>query len=1499
MNTNILRTVFAGMALALAFASPADEAVRSHPRQSKLTTPVKQAEQAEQAEEVLAPRIRGDRNQPSEALQGVPRLRMRQTTKSDAMPIVAGGVIHSDTWGGTKKYGVYSLSPTSSTMIVDKVKATDGGVLKDDVFYAHEMENDDIFDIKVYAKGYDINTGDMVYDKESYFANRVSADMTVDPTTGTVYGIFWKDDDMTGYMLGTINYSNFRTSKIVDLPGDWCAIAADNDGKLYAIRREIENGAVKSSALYLIVDAYEGEVAKIGDTGQQPLYQSSMTYDAAGDRLLWNVCPADNSGAIYEVSLTTGVATHLYDLPGNEEIMGLYIPAKTDGTVPAAPTDMTFDFDGGSLEGSIGFTAPSQSIDGSALEGELKYTVSIDGSTQAEGSCTPGQIVDIPVTFNKRGNHEVNVSVSNDSGNSQALKANFYAGFATPKAPGNVKMSVSDDNTATVTWDAVTTAATQGYFAAADVRYNVVMNPGNVSVAENTDKTMYSGPLPTAEGYASYSFTVNAVMGDAISAGTKSNSYSTGTIEPPYLEDFADASSLDAFTIIDRWRYDKKGFVYSSYANGNAWLITPPIKLKGGNIYKLTYDAKADMGSWDAEKMEIKLGTAPTEEAMTTTVVEAFEITSESFVNYSGTIAPESDGLYYIGFHNLINDGWGLQIDNISIEAPLDNNVPATVADFTAHGDADGKMKVNISLTAPALTFQGQELKSLDKIEILRGNELKHTFTTPTPGEHLEWSDENPAAGLNEYTAIAYTSAGASEAAKATAFAGLDKPAMPTNLKVVEIEEGVVTVSWDRVSTGVHGGPINPSLITYDIASYMSGDMDINALNLTTNSATFRATPAGSQVYIQFVVFPIIAVEGGDEIEGEPAMSEQMPIGTPDDGFRESFRNGICQSTLAMNKGYRGGVSLHTDADGVSSQDGDNGIISITGSAVGANASIQSGKIDLSDMVNPALTFYSFTIADSKTGQPSNNKLEVSIAEAGGEFTTLLSTTASEISPDLGWQLVSVPLDSYAGKTIIFKIGAEVVDFSNTPLDNIRVGSSVAHDIAIAATAAPGHVRAGDDYKVSVRYTNLGTEAVDKFDLALYADGKLLQTLPCQRLEAGASGARQFSVTMHPLSTDDVELQARAILASDGNTSNDAGAAVAVTPVVSIYPTVTDLEGRLDNSGKASLTWSEPAYDDFAVPEAVNETVENAVSFASELEGWTFVDGDHLPTGTFKNVKFPGITDGEQHSFYVVDGASEAIPSQFRSSFAAVSGSKYLAAMYARGGRNDDWAISPELSGEMQYVSFHAKSYSSSVSEELEVLASSQGTDIADFTVIGKIGTVPHAWTPYEFRLPAGTRHFAIRYCANDAMMLMIDDIRYIAKGDDDRLSLKGFNIYRNEMKVNAEPVEDFEYVDTEEADRNNKYVVTAVYTHGESAASNEVSVNQSSITDVTEGNISINGGKGVITVAGAEGYQVKVFTPDGKCVASVTASAWTQIPVAAGIYIVTADTSTAKVAVK
>ena len=1502
MKRILIATVLPLLASAWVFAAGHKEAARSDVSASRLYTLANGAKVSEK-ELVIPPvtRLAASESNIRQAMRKAPARPRRAEAAADA-PAIAGAVIFADGWSETNKaFGLYNITPAASEMKISGVNASYGGVLKEDIFYAHNLADDGWGGFDVYIKGYDINSGEEVMDDWNFQAKYTGVDMTYDAVSGNVYGIMYADDNMESYVLAKLTYTtSTRFSKIYDLPGDWCAIAADKDGYLYAVKREIEmvggTPTVTKSVLYMIVDPAEGLVSELGETGVLPYYQSSMAFDPATNRLYWNVCPADGSGSLYEIDTTTGKATLVYNLPNDEEIMGLYIPAVASTDVPAAPTDFTFSFEKGSLEGFVGFTAPSTLVSGAAGEGSLTYSLAVDGTPNvAAGTCSYGEVVSVPMTLSGSGNHEFAVSVSNGNGASQTLKESYYAGLATPQVPQNVVLVVDGDK-ASLSWTAVSAAATKGYFDAADVRYDVVRMPGSVTVAEGIANTEFSETLPPAEGYTVYSYSVIALNGTQKSAAGRSNSYSIGDIEPPYIEEFNDASSIGAFTIEGRWKYSTSqgnGYAYSAsfMGIGNEWLITPAIKLQAGKTYQISFDAKPDMSSFP-EQLEVKYGRSASSSAMTETLLESFSVNGKNFTTYTAMLKASETGFYYIGFccQTDPDDGMALYIDNISVGAPIGGEIPAAPSSFTAYGDADGAMKVNISVTAPTLTYSGLALETIDHIDILRAGIVVHTFEAPAPGAVLTWTDESPAAGENEYTAIVYSDGEASQPAATIGFAGFDTPVSPTNFVVTEIADGIIHASWDAVTTGVHGGPINPALIAYDIATYDSVNMEIPVFGIKETEATFRAIDEGSQEYLQIILF---ATNG--DMEAAPVLSEMIPVGTPHTAYSESFTAGLPAMPISIERQSNSTVKVFTDADGVPSQDGDNGIIGMQGTAVGATASFAAGKICIGEMVKPALSFWSYTIADTNTGHVSKNRVIVSIAEYGAEFKPVLSATVEELGAEPGWHKVNVPLDEYAGKTIIFKITAEVVNFQYTLFDNLRVGSSLAHDLALTSVSAPSHVKAGAPFSVSVHYNNSGAESAADYAVELYMDGELVASDNGVQLASGENGIFVFDVVMDVLAEETVAVDARINFDADENTANNKSALLEVEPIVSSFPAVTDLSAEETSDGSVVLTWSEPDYSGYIVPDNVEESFENAGAFAKTVEGWTFVDGDGLPTGSFKTLVFPGIEKGDRLSFFVMDSSSGSF-GDYASGLSGMRGTKSIVALYAEEGENNDWAISPELSGEHQFVSFYARSYSSVYSERLEVLyTTGDAEDLASYVKLLAVEVVPHDWTAYEVELPEGATHFAVRYCQNDGMMLMLDNFSFSAKGTES-LSLSGFNVYRDGARHNVATVEDYTYADGDKRDSESKYVVTAVYTQGESRASNAVTVGPSSgVENVADGTVKISADGCIITVTGAEGRAVKVVSADGKLMHASVAATTETIVLAPGVYIVSTGDTVAK----
>ena len=168
------------------------------------------------------------------------------------------------------------------------------------------------------------------------------------------------------------------------------------------------------------------------------------------------------------------------------------------------------------------------------------------------------------------------------------------------------------------------------------------------------------------------------------------------------------------------------------------------------------------------------------------------------------------------------------------------------------------------------------------------------------------------------------------------------------------------------------------------------------------------------------------------------------------------------------------------------------------------------------------------------------------------------------------------------------------------------------------------------------------------------------------------------------------------------------------------------------------------------------------------------------------------------------------------------------------GYENDDWLISPELSGDEQTISFYARTASTSKRNDyIQVRYSTTGTATSDFTLLpdGEI-RLENGWTRYEYTLPAGTRYFAIRNNSEEGFAVLLDDITYTIAGDAPQVTLLGYDIYCDGELLNDEPISETTFTIDGAAPGN--YWVTAVYDAGESEASNTVII-EKQVTAIDE----------------------------------------------------------------
>lgn len=149
-----------------------------------------------------------------------------------------------------------------------------------------------------------------------------------------------------------------------------------------------------------------------------------------------------------------------------------------------------------------------------------------------------------------------------------------------------------------------------------------------------------------------------------------------GAYTVPYNEMFETQNAFAEYTVINAnndsrtWTYGgsiSQNVTYQWDTNNAAddWLITPAIIMEAGNKYEFGVDAKASMY---AERFEVKMGTEPTVEAMTNTVIPAVEINGSEIASYTGQFNINTDGKYYFGIHAISDaNQFTLSVDNVRV----------------------------------------------------------------------------------------------------------------------------------------------------------------------------------------------------------------------------------------------------------------------------------------------------------------------------------------------------------------------------------------------------------------------------------------------------------------------------------------------------------------------------------------------------------------------------------------------------------------------------------------------------------------------------------------------------------------------------------------------------------------------------------------------------------------------------------------------------------------
>ncbi len=1435
---------------------------------------------------------------------------------------VYGTVIYSSTW-----------TPTTMDIGVYKLPVSIGGGFSQCLFntpspqysfYDGEGKVYTMYEVAYgsYVMGYDLYVYDTATNGQIDLIEwddipLKATDVAYDTTTGRVYGCF--SGDYYGEIYRHWGYLDLQARKVVkiaDMDFSFRGIAIDKFGQAYGIDL---NGI-----LYKI-NKETGEMEVVGSTDCPSLYyMSSAAYNDKDNTIILAYCN-DAEAGLCEINPATAESAVISEFEHGEEVVGMYIPFQAPDKAPAAPTFSVTCTDG-SLDAEFTLTLPTELYDGTDVAGtEMGYKIYANGVEILSGNATAGATIETSKAMDESGMIAFAAVATNDAGESNQAKASCYIGKGTPDAPRNVNLVYADGNF-TVTWSAVTASSDGGYLDPAEVKYDIVDSEGNV-IASDVAGESWTKPQAAPESFTGFSFGVVAKYDTKISRTVMSNTVYLGHYNAPLDMDMKSEDLFNQHSIVDAngdgktWKFtSSKGTLYS-YSNSKTaddWLFSPAIYLEAGKAYDFAAVARA-YGDKYPEKIEIKMGSTADAKSMTVTLVETTTL-GGSDMTMEAPIVPATTGEYYIGFHAVSDPGqWDLYLSRYTVSAPYGATAPDAVTDLRVIPDIKGDLKAVIEFKTSALNVVGNPYTGKMTVRVLRDGELV-TEKSVDGNTALSIEDQVPAAGRYTYTIESLTTAGEKgRSVSASSYVGPNLPNPPASVKVVEnpAKCGELTLSWPHATEDVDGNPLYEANLAYNIYLYdneAEGWKLLNEQPVADLTYTFQAQPEDApQTFVQIGVETVNRGVAGEYLAGAglvpvgPAYKLPVAMSCVDD---------VANYIVGIDPwdGCEFGMKADGEMSSVTSQDGDGQFF--YGERVSSSATLGTGKgrgdfilgkIDLAEAAHPVFSFYTWKITDT-----DKTKLEILVICEGEE--SLAATIDYAEDTDNLWTKKVVELEAYRGKTIQLIIRYHSDGLVYCFFDNMKIVDMPDYDLGAVSVAGPKSVVAGVPFEVQAVVENVGRLEARNFTVELLGNGEVVDSKAVDALPAGEQATVAFEQTISMAGEKSVEYTARVVYDADLDLSNNVTpVSVTVTRQESTLPTVKNLVGEAKDEGNL-LTWDAIVNEELPF-DPTFESFEDYEPFCKEYEGWTFVDRDDRPSGNLGNIEIPNYEGTVDHlAFMVIDGSHENFSSTaYAKEYRAASGNQYLGSIYAIGDNpqqlvpSDDWAISPELKGIAQTVTFKGKNCSINYSELIQVWYSTRNSvNPDDFVQIEEFNNPGYnyrvvrtdGWGEFSFDLPEGALRFAIRVVSDDGMMFMLDDVEYLAADATIGLEIVGYNVYCDGLKLNNEPVTTNTYTHPVEDTADHMYHVTAVYNRGESEVSNAVTIAKSGIDDIfAAGAVKVFVEGKQIIVSGAAGKTVTIVSTDGKTLYNAEGNA--RVNVLSGIYLVTVNRSTVKVVVR
>lgn len=1347
-----------------------------------------------------------------------------------------------------------------------------------------------------------------------------------DPQTRLVYGQFYANN-YDSVEFATVDFEHIQSTggrtaiRTVHTDGSdtiFVALAFNDGGQLYS---------VTNGGSFMRVNKNTGIGTVVGTIGFIPTANlQAMAYDKKNSRFLWNgirkvVVSADSTAyvsSLYSIDPATGHATKLYDMPGNAEFISLYVPYTPDAQAPDTVKSLSTSFEKGSSTGTVSFTLPNKTAGGNDLSGSLHWTLKAGTETIANGNAEAGASVTTQVTI-PTGYATFFVSVSNSAGEGKAVHTdNVWFGFDIPKPVTATSLTING-NTGVVnlTWTKPDEGIHGGYIG--DLTYNLKEYPtGNVinGVSGTSYTTTVSGDVLTAYYYDIVPVSQVNEAGEGVRTVRK---WFGSYVEIPYKETFQDAASLEAWFVTGSgnslWQWDSyvpdymsstaPSFHAASTGGNNAWLMSPYLNLKSDRKYVISFETTVPLNPNSStidyqHTFNLYFGKSrSTSNTLLAGSIKQTTLTNQ-VLNSKYVVAPDTDGKYCFAIQDITpktSFSGDIYFDNFKVETYALYVAPDSCRNFSIIPAERGELSATITFTTPTRTMEGKELASLTGAYIVRDDSVvvKH-FDAATPGQVLTAVDTTvPTDGLHKYTVYATNEAGG-EGVKfdSTVYVGVDIPLQPRPLKLINNGDGTGVYQWAEPSeTGVNGGYVNPSDLTYNLY-YLSGSNPVLVRSgITANYADVTIPKTGAQSRLYYLV-SAVSRAGEGQLVISPYTLRGAPYEAP---FKESFADYNISTTPWIAIAYDNNNFQLTNE---TTYDGDGGALYYTNVSGGHGlCTLFSPKISLENCVQPSIKLNYYA-------RPKRNiKFRIGIEKPDQDIVYLDTINFNTMTGSAKWLEAKESLSRFKDQPYV----RIVVDVENKLvgtqfiIDNIRLENEFDKNLELHLHT-PAITHRGNNIKAIATVKNSGNSDISGYDIVVSADGtEFARQHIGTTLKADSSATISFDYNISATAADSIVFDGEVVTATDDYAADNTYQRITAVKASEFVPTVL---GGQKSGNVVSLSWKEPANTDARV----TEDWESTTPFTrDDFSPWTVYDGDGMQTYYPAYFSYPGM--GRPIAFVCLDNSQIDKIDQY-TQYKAHSGNQYLADFLTLNTAsstvtipNNDWLISPRLSGKAQTVRVFVKQPEEDAGlEEFEFRWSNTDNSINSFTQRLNdtiYNAIPGMWGYLDAPVPNGTNYFAIRVRSKVAnhFMFMIDDITYTRGG----LKPVAYNVYRNGRlvgTVNADDVASGNYSYTITETEPNEYNVTVVYDDGESPLSNTFSTAPTGIsTVVSDNNWTVNVRDGQFYINGLEGQNVIVADVGGAVYYRGTAKGQLRIDVPAGVYVVCVGKTAKKIVIK